>query len=109
MNVFWIFALIVTMAQAQLDEQARQHNTFFIDLHGEITVKIWKKGREGIFIKLMKPGTSQSLTLPLGVCKTLLDAHNVILLASDFISGLIGVSPEDLLPEKLRHHGWGMG
>ena len=109
MNVFWIFALIVIMAQAQLDEQARQHNTFFIDLHGEITVKIWKKGREGIFIKLMKPGTSQSLTLPLGVCKTLLDAHNVILLASDFISGLIGVSPEDLLPKKLRHHGWGMG
>ena len=68
---YLIFALIVTMAQAQLDEQARQHNTFFIDLHGEITVKIWKKGREGIFVKLMKPGTSQSLTLPLGVCKNL--------------------------------------
>ena len=89
------------MAQAQLDERARQHNTFFIDLHGEITVKIWKKGREGIFVKLIKPGTSQSLTLPLGVCKTLLDAHDVILLASDFISGLIGVSPEDLLPKKI--------
>ena len=92
--------LEVTMAQAQLDERARQNNTFFIDLHGEITVKIWKKRREGIFVKLLKPGTSQSLTLPLGVCKTLLEAHDVILLAGDFISGLIGVSPEDLFPEK---------
>ena len=64
-------------------------------------MKIWKKGREGIFIKLMKPGTSQSLTLPLGVCKAILDAHDIILPASDFISGLIGVSPEDLLPEKI--------
>ena len=48
----------------------------------------------------MKPGTTQNLTLPLEVCKALLEAHNVILLASDFISGLIGISPEDVLPKK---------
>ena len=88
------------MAQAQLDERARKANTFFIDLHGEMTVKIWKKGREGIFVKLMKAGTTQTLTLPLAMCKTLLEAHDVILLASDFISGLIGVSPEDVFHDK---------
>ena len=88
------------MAQAQLDERARKANTFFIDLHGEMTVKIWKKGRKGIFVKLMKTGTSQTLTLPLAMCKTLLEANDVILLASDFISGLIGVSPEDVFHEK---------
>ena len=63
-------------------------------------VKVWKKGCEGIFVKLMKPGTTQSLTLTLSMCKTLLEAHDVILLASDFISGLIDVSPEDLFHEK---------
>ena len=88
------------MAQAQLDERARKANTFFIDLHGGMTVKIWKKGREGIFVKLMKSGTAQTLTLPLAMCKMLLEAHDVILLASDFISGLIGVSPEDVFHEK---------
>ena len=97
------------MAQAQLDERARQHNTFFIDLHGEITVKIWKKGREGIFVKLMKPGTSQSLTLPLGVCKTLLDAHDILLLASNFISGLIGVSLKTCFPKKSQAPRMGNG
>ena len=87
------------MAQAQVDARMRQNNTFYIELHGQMTVKVWKKGREGIFVKLMKPGTTQSLTLPIEVCRIMLEAQDIILLASDFIAGLIGVSPADVFHE----------
>lgn len=83
------------MAQAQLDARIKP-NTFFVDILGELTVKVWKKGREGCYVTLKKPGTTQSLTLPLQVCRNLLESADVIVLASDFIRGLVGVSPADL-------------
>ena len=45
------------MAQAQLDAHNRQ-NTFYFDLNGQITVKIWKRQLEGIFVTIMKLGTT---------------------------------------------------
>ena len=82
------------MAQAQLDAR-NQQNTFYFDLNGQLTVKIWKKQREGIFVTVMKPGTTQSLTFPIDVLRSLFEAQDIVLLASDFIQGLVGVSPED--------------
>ena len=43
----------------------------------------------------MKPGTTQSLTFPMDVLRSLFDAQDIVLLASDFIQGLVGVSPHD--------------
>ena len=82
------------MAQAQLDARNRQ-NTFYFDLNGQLTVKIWKRRREGIFVTIMKPGTTQSLTFPMDVLRSLFEAQDIVLLASDFIQGLVGVSPHD--------------
>ena len=86
------------MAQAQLDARTRQ-NAFFFDLDGQLMVKIWKRRWEGTFVTLKKPGTSQSLTLPLQVFRSLLEAQDMVLLASDFIRGLVGVSPEEFINE----------
>ena len=86
------------MAQAQLDARTRQ-NAFFFDLDGQLMVKIWKRQLEGTFVTLKKPGTSQSLTLPLQVFCSLLEAQDMLLLASDFIRGLVGVSPEEFINE----------
>ena len=43
----------------------------------------------------MKPGTIQSLTFPMDVLRSLFEAQDIVLLASDFIQGLVGVSPHD--------------
>ena len=86
------------MAQAQIDARTQQ-NTFFFDLDGQLMVKIWKKRREGTFVTLKKPGTTQSLSVPLQVFCSLLEAQDMLLLASDFIRGLVGISPEDFISE----------
>ena len=86
------------MAQAQIDARTQQ-NTFFFDLDGQLMVKIWKKRREGTFVTLKKPGTTQSLSVPLQVFRSLLEAQDMLLLASDFIRGLVGISPEDFISE----------
>ena len=80
------------MAQAQVDTH-HQQNTFF-DIDGQLMVKIWKKIRKGTFVTFKKPGTTKSLTVPLQVFQSLL-AQDMFLLASDFIHGLVGVSPEE--------------
>ena len=84
------------MAQAQLETCQRQ-NAFFFDLDGQLTVKIWKRQRQGVFVTLKKSGTTQSLTVPLHVFCSLLEAQDMFLLASDFIRGLVGVSPEEFI------------
>ena len=84
------------MAQAQLDAR-KTENAFYFDLNGQVTLKIWKKKREGIFVTLTKVGTSQHLTFPVEVLKSILESQDIILLASDFIQGLVGVSPYDVL------------
>ena len=71
------------MAQAQLDAQA--NNVFYVDLDGQLTVKVWKKKCEGTFVTLMKPAKTQNLTLPLEVFQSLLESQDVLLLAADFI------------------------
>ena len=43
----------------------------------------------------MKPGTIQGLKMPLQVFRHVLEAQDVILLASDFISGVVGLGSED--------------
>ena len=55
------------MAQAQLDAQAKANNIFYVDLDGQLTVKVWKKKCEGTFVTLMKPTKTQNLMLPLEV------------------------------------------
>ena len=87
------------MAQAQLDARFKLNNVFFIDLNG-VTVKVWKKGKEGVYATLMKPGTTQSLTLPMSVFKVVLEAQDVLLLASDFLAGLVEFSPADIFEES---------
>ena len=86
------------MAQAQLNARYKVNNVFFIDLNG-VTVKVWKKGKEGLYATLMKPRTTQSLTLPMSVFKVVLDAQDVLLLASYFLEGLVGFSPADVFDE----------
>ena len=86
------------MAQAQIDACNRQ-NTFLFDLNGQLMVKIWKR-RKGTFVTLKKTGTSQSLTLSLEVFRSLLVAQDMFLLASDFIRGLVGVSPAEFISEN---------
>ena len=82
------------MAQAHVDTH-HQQNTFFFDIDGQLMVKIWKKRQEGTFVTFKKPGTSQSLTAPLQVFRSLLEAQDMFLFVSDFICGLVGVSPEE--------------
>ena len=84
------------MAQAQLDARAKLKNTFFFELNGQLSVKIWKKGREGVYATLVKPGITQRVTIPIQVLTMLFEAQDVMLLAADFIKGLIGFSPDDL-------------
>ena len=86
------------MAQAQLNAHYKVNNVFFIDLNG-VTVKVWKKGKKGLYATLMKPRTNQSLTLPMSVFKVVLDAQDVLLLASDFLEGLVGFSLADVFDE----------
>ena len=86
------------MAQTQLSARYKVNNVFFIDLNG-VTVKVWKKGKERLYATLKKPGTTQSLTLPMSVFKVVLDAQDVLLLASDFLEGLVGFSPADVFDE----------
>ena len=82
------------MAQAQLDAHNRQ-NTFYFDLNGQLMVKIWKRRCEGIFVTKVKAGTTQSLTFPMDVLRSLFETQDIVLLASDFIQGLVRVSPHD--------------
>ena len=84
------------MAQAQLDARTKVKNAFFVDIDGQLTVKIWKKKREGVFVTLMKPGTTQNLTLPINVFQSLMETQDVLLLSADFLKGLVGYTPADL-------------
>ena len=84
------------MAQAQIETRQRQ-DVFFFDLDGRLMVKIWKRQWQGVFVTLKKSGTTQSLTVPLHVFYSLLEAQDMFLLASDFIRGLVGVSPEEFI------------
>ena len=86
------------MTQAQPKAHSQMTNTFFVDLEG-LSIKVWKKGREGMWVTLCKPNTSQCLTLPLHVFHTLLEAQDVLLLAADFVQGLIGYSPLNLVDD----------
>jgi hypothetical protein len=88
------------MAQAQLDEHTGLNSMYLVDLNEKLQVKIWKKGREGIYVTLMKKGTAQKFTLPLEAFKLLLEAQDVLLLASDFLRGLVGFLPADLVQEQ---------
>ena len=90
------------MAQAQLDAQAKANNVFYVDLDGQLTVKVWKKKREGTFVTLMKPAKTQNLTLPLEVFRSLLESQDVLLLAADFIQRLVGFSPADLVEDSMH-------
>ena len=87
------------MAQAQLDARSKVTNTFHINLNGELTVKVWKKKREGTFVTFTKPSTRQNMTLPLHVFRMVLESQDVLLLAADFIRGLVGFSPADLVED----------
>ena len=87
------------MAQAQLDAHSKVTNTFYVNLDGELTVKVWKKKREGTLVTLMKPSSRQNMTVPLGVFQTLLESQDILLLAADFIRGLVGFSPTDLVED----------
>lgn len=73
------------MTQAQFNAWAKANNVFYVDLDGQLTVKVWKKKQEGIFVTIMKPAKTQNLTLPLEVFQSLLESQDVLLLAADFI------------------------
>ena len=68
---------------------------YFVDVAEFLEVKVWKKGQE-IVVSIRKKETAQSLTMPLEVFRLLMDAQDVILLASDFMRGLVGCSPNDV-------------
>lgn len=87
------------MTQAQLDARASLSNMYFLDLDPNLRIKIWKKGRDSVHVTFIKPGTSQCFTIPMDVFKNLLEAQDMLLLASDFIQGFVGFSPENLMHE----------
>ena len=89
------------MAQAQLDERPTVTNIFYVNLDGELTVKAWKKKREGTFVTLIKPSSRQNMTVPLSVFQTLLESQDVLLLAANCIRGLVGFSPANLLEDTI--------
>ena len=84
------------MAQAQLEVHTKEKNTYFVDFEGQVTVKLWKKKNHGVNVTMMKHGTKQNLTLPFEIFRNMLEAQDVLLLAADFLRGLVGVSPTDL-------------
>ena len=83
------------MTQAQVDARNKVNNTFFFDMAGDISLKIWKK-KNDVFVTLIKVGTRQSLTIPFEACRQMLEEQDVLLLAADFLRGLVGFSPEDI-------------
>ena len=83
------------MAQAQVDARNKVNNTFFFDMDGDISLKIWKKKNE-VYVTFMKVGTRQSLTIPFEPFREMLEEQDVLLLAADFLRGLVGFSPEDI-------------
>ena len=83
------------MTQAQVDARNKLSSTFFFDIDGDISLKIWKKKNEA-YITLAKVGTRQSLTIPFEAFRQILEEQDVFLLAADFLRGLVGFSPEDV-------------
>lgn len=83
------------MTQAQVDARNKLNNTFFFDMDGDISLKIWKKKNEA-YVNLIKVGTRQSLTIPFEAFQQILEDQDVLFLAADFLRGLVGFSPEDI-------------
>ena len=78
-------------------EQNNLKNAYTFLVHEQLQVKIWKKRCNGVSVTLSKPGRSQAFTLSLEAFLALLEAQDMILLASDFMRGLVGTSPEDIM------------
>ena len=82
------------MTQAQVDARADLNNMYFIDVDPNLRVKIWKKGKEGVRVTLIKTGTAQCMTISLEAFRTLIEARDMLLLASDFLRGLVGYTAD---------------
>ncbi len=84
------------MAQKQLDAQGKR-KYFVIDVSSTLSVKIWRKNKEGIHLTFMKSHTTLGFTVSLEDFKQLINSQDMVLLASDFIRGLVGFFPDDVV------------
>ncbi len=83
------------MTQTQLDVHGKR-KYFLVEITPTLSVKVWKKGKEGIHVTFMKKHTTLGYTITLEDYIQLVGAQDTVLLASDFLRGLVGFSPEDL-------------
>ena len=70
-----------------------------VEVNPTLSVKVWKKGKEGIHLTLMKKHTTLGFTMSLEDFRQLMCAQDTVLLASDFMRGLVGFSPEDVVEQ----------
>ncbi len=81
------------MAQKQLHGKRRY---FIVEVGPTLSVKVWKKAKEGIQLTPMKNHTTLGFTITLEQFKQLVNSQDMVLLASDFMRGLVGFSPDDV-------------
>ncbi len=84
------------MAQKQLDAHGKR-KYFMLDISPTLSVKVWRKGKEGIHLTCMKNHTTLGFTISLQDYRQFITAQDMVLLASDFLRGLVGFSPEDVI------------
>ena len=89
--------IILSMAQAHLDRFGVT-NGYTVEISDQLHIRVWKKGREGVFMTLFKPGKTQVFTIAMETFREVLLAQDMLLLASDFLRGLVGFCPEDIEP-----------
>ncbi len=87
------------MAQKQLDVHGKR-KYFMVAVTPTLSIKVWKKGKEGTYMTFMKKHTTLGFTISLEDFKQLVSAQDTLLLASDFMRGLVGFSPEDVLDQS---------
>ncbi len=89
------------MAQQELEAMGAKHNNqFIVNVNPNLSVKVWKKGKEGIHVTLQKVGVKGSFTIHMDTFVDLMTNQDVVCLASDFLRGLVGFSPEDFVTVK---------
>ncbi len=84
------------MAQKQI-EVFGANNFYMVDVNPTLSMKIWRKGKEGMHVTFMKAGVKIGFSIHMDSFTELMGSKDVICLASDFIKGLVGASPDDKL------------
>ena len=82
------------MAQQQLDV-FEAHKFYMVEVNPNLSVKVWKKGKEGMHVTFLKAGVKIGFSIHMDTFTDFMASKDMICLASDFLQGLVGSSPED--------------